>query len=155
MFGGFGSLAAGGVTMAQVAQTLSQSQRLNRVVVDKTGLQGLYEFNLEFTPEQLPPPGTLLNGQAPQIDPNGPSLFTALQEQLGLKLDAQRGPVEMLVIDSVEPRRPTDACARSPPPSRPRCSPSGPPRRRVSRSPRPASRRPTPRTCERPSQRRR
>lgn len=96
-------LAAGGVTMAQVAQTLSQ--RVNRVVVDRTGLTGLYEFDLEFTPDQAPPPGAL-TGQAPPFDPNGPSVFTALQEQLGLKLDAQRGPVEMLVIDSVEPPTP-------------------------------------------------
>jgi uncharacterized protein (TIGR03435 family) len=104
MFMGPASLAAGGVTMAQLAQALSQ--RVGRVVLDKTGLQGLYEFNLEFTPEQLPPPGAFANGQAPQIDPNGPSIYTALQEQLGLKLDAQRGPVEMLVIDSVEPPTP-------------------------------------------------
>jgi uncharacterized protein (TIGR03435 family) len=74
--------------------------------VDKTGLTGLYEFELEFTPDQLPqgppPPGA---PPLPPIDPNGPSIFTALQEQLGLKLDSQRGPVEVVVIDSVE--RPT------------------------------------------------
>jgi uncharacterized protein (TIGR03435 family) len=97
-------MGGGGISMEQVALVLSQ--RVNRVVVDKTGLTGLYEFTLEFTPEQLPPPGTLLNGQAPQIDPNGPSIFTALQEQLGLKLDSQRGPVEMLVIDNIEPPTP-------------------------------------------------
>lgn len=104
MFMGISRIAAGGVGMGQVATTLSQ--RVNRVVVDKTGLTGLYEFELEFTPDQLPqgppPPGA---PPLPPIDPNGPSIFTALQEQLGLKLDSQRGPIEVVVIDSVE--RPT------------------------------------------------
>jgi bla regulator protein BlaR1 len=101
MFGGFGRIAAGGVSMAQLA--MNMSQRVNRVVLDRTGLTGLYEFELEFTPDQMPqgppPPGA---PPLPPIDPNGPSIFTALQEQLGLKLDAQRGPVEVLVIDGVE-----------------------------------------------------
>jgi uncharacterized protein (TIGR03435 family) len=71
-----------------------------RLVIDKIGLTGRFEYNLTWTPEQMqpaaPPPGV------PQIDPNGPSLFTALQEQLGLKLQSARGPVEVVVIDSVE-----------------------------------------------------
>ncbi|HWN84532.1 MAG TPA: TIGR03435 family protein, partial [Vicinamibacterales bacterium] len=63
---------------------------------------------LQWTPDQLPPraPGTpadqpiRVNGV--DIDPNGPSLFTALQEQLGVKLDSTRGPVEVMVIDRLE-----------------------------------------------------
>jgi uncharacterized protein (TIGR03435 family) len=86
--------------MTQLATNLSQ--RVNRVVLDRTGLTGPYEFELEFTPDQLPqgppPPGA---PPLPPTDPNGPSIFTALQEQLGLKLDAQRGPVEVVVIDGV------------------------------------------------------
>jgi uncharacterized protein (TIGR03435 family) len=77
---------------------------VGRIVMDRTGLAGAYDFTLTWTPEQMPnrPPG------APDvvIDPNGPSLFTAVQEQLGLKLEAQRGPVSMLIIDRLE--KPTE-----------------------------------------------
>ena len=94
---------AGGVALSQL--TLLLSQFTQRVVVDRTGLSGLFDIDLSFTPERMPqgppPPG------APplNIDPNGPSLFTALQEQLGLKLESEKAPVEVLVIDHVE--RPT------------------------------------------------
>ena len=110
MMMGIGSLAAGGVSMTQLAATLSQ--RVGRTVIDKTGLSGSYEFNLDFTPDQMPPaggPGATPPPGAPPlppVDPNGPSIYTALQEQLGLKLDSQRGPVEVIVIDSID--RPTD-----------------------------------------------
>ena len=106
MMMGIGSVAAGGVSMAQLATLLSQ--RVGRTVVDKTGLTGFYEFNLDFTPDQIPGaggPGPVLPPGAPAlppVDPNGPSIYTALQEQLGLKLDAQRGQVEVTVIDSVD-----------------------------------------------------
>ena len=100
------SLASGGITMAQLASQLSQPMFANRTVIDKTGLTGAYELDLKFTPDQLPggapPPGVPI----PNIDPNGPNFFTAIQEQLGLKLDAQKGPVEVLVVDRVE--RPTE-----------------------------------------------
>jgi uncharacterized protein (TIGR03435 family) len=70
--------------------------------VDRSGLEGRYDAELKFTPEFIPPmpPGGLAG--LPPIDPNGPSIFTAVQEQLGLKLDPQRGPVEVLVVDRVE-----------------------------------------------------
>jgi uncharacterized protein (TIGR03435 family) len=100
---GFGQLAGGGFPLSQLASSLSQT--VQRVVIDKTGLSGNFDFDLKWTPDQLPqgppPPGVT----PPSIDPNGPSIFTAVQEQLGLKLDSQRGPVEVLVIDHVE--RPT------------------------------------------------
>jgi uncharacterized protein (TIGR03435 family) len=104
--GGIGRLRAGGNTIEQFAALLSE--RAQRVVIDKTGLPGYYDISLNYTPtpDQLlqgqPPPGA----PPPQIDPDGPSLFTALQEQLGLKLQDQRGPVEILVIDSID--RPTE-----------------------------------------------
>jgi len=97
---------AGGIPMRRFAEMLTAILAVGaganadgRLVVDKTGLIGRFAFNLTWTPEQIPdaapPPGI------PPIDPNGPSLFTALQEQLGLKLESTRGPVEVLVIDSV------------------------------------------------------
>jgi uncharacterized protein (TIGR03435 family) len=101
MFMGIGNVGAGDVGIQQLAQLLSQ--RVQRIVVDKTGLTGRYSFNIEFTPDQMPPPGAAPPGvQLPAINPDGPSIFTALQEQLGLKLESTRGPVETLVIDSIE-----------------------------------------------------
>ena len=96
-------VVAGAATLAQLTQMLSQFTQ--RIVIDRTGLTGSFDIDLTFTPERMPqgapPPG------APPltIDPNGPSLFTAVQEQLGLKLESDRAPVEVLVIDHVE--RPT------------------------------------------------
>jgi uncharacterized protein (TIGR03435 family) len=101
--GGFGRLSAGGATMTQFAATIAGTAQ--RVVVDKTGLTGYYDVALTYTPagDQLPPgpppPGA---PPLPSIDPNGPSFFTAIQEQLGLKLESQRGPVEVVVIDSIQ-----------------------------------------------------
>ena len=100
---GFGQLLAGGMPISRFATQLL-AQLTGRVVVDRTGLTGNYDLDLKWTPtpDQLPvgapPPGVEL----PAIDPNGPSLFTALQEQLGLKLDSERGPVEVLVIDRLQ-----------------------------------------------------
>ena len=71
---------------------------LGRMVIDRTGLSGAFDIDLHFTPDRIPDFGP----GGPVIDPNGPSIFTALQEQLGLKLDAQRGPVDVLVIDRAE-----------------------------------------------------
>jgi uncharacterized protein (TIGR03435 family) len=101
MFGGPGRVSAGSIAVADLISMLSG--RVARTIVDKTGLTGRFDLNLEFTPDQLPqgspPPGA---PPLPPIDPNGPSIFTALQEQLGLKLESRQGPVEVLVIDHVE-----------------------------------------------------
>jgi uncharacterized protein (TIGR03435 family) len=99
------SIMGGGVTISNLATALGQ--RLGRSVVDKTGLTGEYQFVINFTPDQLPPGGTAPPGQPPlingaQFDPNGPSLVTAIQEQLGLKLEPQRGQVDVVVIDSID-----------------------------------------------------
>jgi len=100
---GPGTLVGTPMSLDQLARTLSNTVR--RFIVNKTGLTGNYDVDLTFTPEQLAQGGGAAGPggpQGPAIDPNGPSVYTALQEQLGLKLDAQRGPVETLVIDHVE-----------------------------------------------------
>jgi uncharacterized protein (TIGR03435 family) len=98
---GPGALSGNGIGMTFLANSLSQM--VQRIVVDKTGLMGNYEFEVTFTPDQQqpgPPPGA---GAPPlPIDPNGPSIYTAVQEQLGLKLESARGPVSVLVIDKIE-----------------------------------------------------
>lgn len=104
LFVGFPPLfSAGGVNMPQLATSLSRVVR--RVVIDQTGLSGTFDFDLQWTPEGLPqrPADAVeparLNGV--DVDPNGPSIFTALREQLGLKLEPQDGPVDVIVIDDV------------------------------------------------------
>jgi uncharacterized protein (TIGR03435 family) len=88
-------------TMAGFAQLLTQ--QLDRKVVDKTGLTGRYDLKLDWTPEDRAAPiGSGPNGTTGVPDSSSPSIFTAVQEQLGLKLEPQTGPVEILVIDSVE-----------------------------------------------------
>jgi len=74
-----------------------------RPVIDKTGLKGLYDIKLQWNPDPV------LNGPAAppaagngSTAPSGPSLFTAIEEQLGLKLESSRGPLPVLVIDNVQ-----------------------------------------------------
>ena len=99
----FGQLLAGGMPISRLA-TETLSQLTGRIVVDRTGLTGGYDIDLKWTPtpDQLPPGPPPPGIELPQIDPNGPSLVTALQEQLGLKLDTERGPVDVLVIDRLQ-----------------------------------------------------
>ena len=76
---------------------------LHREVVDKTGLAGKYDFTLDWSPEEnemLAPPSGKQDVSASA--PSGPSIFTALQEQLGLKLESTKGPVDTIVVDHVE-----------------------------------------------------
>jgi uncharacterized protein (TIGR03435 family) len=99
---GIGNMSVNGGTLAQLANSLAMF--VGRTVVDKTELTGAFDFNLTWTPDQMP------NVQAGPPPPNAPppppadapSIYTALQEQLGLKLDSTRGPVEILVIDRAD-----------------------------------------------------
>jgi uncharacterized protein (TIGR03435 family) len=89
-------LTAKGVTMAELADYLTR--QLGEFVVDGTGLPGKYDFEMRFARDQ----------QAAAADPDpAPSIFTALQEKLGLKLQPQKVPVPMVVVDKVE-RAPTE-----------------------------------------------
>ena len=67
-----------------------------RTILDRTGLNGIYDFTLTWAPEQLDASTT------PDSTPSGPSLFTAVQEQLGLRLVPTKVPVEVIVIDHIE-----------------------------------------------------
>ena len=116
-------MSQNGMTMRATAMPVGRiigmlQNQVGRSIVDKTGLEGLYDFELTFSQEGLsspfgrglpgPPPGAGPGGPAPAsvTTPDSvPSLFTAIQE-LGLKLESAKGPLEVLVIDSVE--KPTE-----------------------------------------------
>jgi uncharacterized protein (TIGR03435 family) len=87
-----------GVSLQILADLLSI--QLDRPVRDHTGLKARYDIKLEWTPDAGPPLDALPPGPPPAAD--GPSLFAALPEQLGLRLESQKGPVEIVVIDRVE-----------------------------------------------------
>jgi uncharacterized protein (TIGR03435 family) len=100
---GPGRISSGHVTIDQIANNLSRIA--GSMVVDKTGLQGFYEFTLEYTPDPSLAGRSDLPGRPPGPERpanDGPSLFAALPEQLGLKLESTKGPVSVLVIDRAE-----------------------------------------------------
>ena len=80
------------ISMPQLALLIARFER--QPVIDMTGLDGFYEVKLEWAPSDL-------SAQAPVDAPVGPSIYSAVQSQLGLKLEPRRGPVDVLVIDSV------------------------------------------------------
>jgi uncharacterized protein (TIGR03435 family) len=102
---GFRNMKAVAIPIANILPMFARL--LGRTVIDKTGLTGNFDINLEWTPDESqamqPPPDA---PKPPPSDNLGPSLFTALQEQLGLKLLSQKGPITVLVIDRVE--KPTE-----------------------------------------------
>lgn len=97
-----GVLSATAVSMQSWVEMLAGLPVVGRVVRDKTGLSGEFDVRMEFVPAFLQNPNP--NGSTipnPAAD-SGPNLFTALQEQLGLKLESSKGPVDVLVIDHIE-----------------------------------------------------
>jgi uncharacterized protein (TIGR03435 family) len=81
-----------------------QSETEGRPVIDKTGLTGNFDYSLKWTPDSMAASAKATDNAATSSDTgaSGPSLFTALQDQLGLKLEPEKAPVEILVIDHVE-----------------------------------------------------
>ncbi len=121
--GGRGMMAMfvnGQMHVSAAQETISQicdflSNQLGRPVVDQTGLAGKYDFNLEFAPEnmpQLPPGGGAGMGRGDAASPAvsndpAPTLIGALQDQLGLKLEAKKLPVDIVIVDHIE-KTPTE-----------------------------------------------
>jgi uncharacterized protein (TIGR03435 family) len=101
---GAGRISTNRMRMPVLAMLLSRFERA--IVLDQTDLQGQYAIELQWTTDAIrrlaPPDGGLIRLNGEQIDPNGPTLYTAIQEQLGLRLDARKGPVEVIVIDRAE-----------------------------------------------------
>src|SRR5208282_776712 len=100
---GYSRIRGGGSSMASLAGLLTQ--HLGRTVLDQTGLKGKYDYTLQWTRDEYEnaivgaAAGT---DAAPSPDSSPPSIFTAIQEQLGLKLESTKGPVEIIVINHVE-----------------------------------------------------
>ena len=82
--------------MARFAIALSRIP--GRTVTDETGLGGTYDVNLRWTPDEA----HALQTPQPLVDSTAPSLFTAIQEQLGVRIESGKGPVEVLIIDQAE-----------------------------------------------------
>jgi uncharacterized protein (TIGR03435 family) len=103
---GMGRFDYRGAPMSMLATTLTQLA--GRIVVDQTGLTGNYDLTLQWTPDEAQSQvfrraGDWASaGEASIPDASGPSLFTALKEQLGLRLEATKAPIEMLVVDHAE-----------------------------------------------------
>ena len=97
---GLGALSAKAIPMTQLATNLAPF--VHRFTVDKTGLTGGFDVELTWTPDQAP--SNVAGDALPEVAPSssGPSIFAALQEQLGLKLVSERGPVDVLVVDHLE-----------------------------------------------------
>jgi uncharacterized protein (TIGR03435 family) len=107
---GDGRMTALGVSTAQLAKVLSR--QVGRLVIDQTGLKGKYDFKMTWgaradrlNARNIMSKNSNSSGPAP-TNFSGPSIFTALQEQLGLKLKSAKGPVQVLVVDHIEPPTP-------------------------------------------------
>jgi len=85
--------------MAEFQKSDVFAYTLDRPVIDKTGLTGVYNFTLDFSYQPI---SAAPDAQGNATEARSPDIFTALQKQLGLKLEPGRGPVQQLIVDSVE-----------------------------------------------------
>jgi uncharacterized protein (TIGR03435 family) len=104
-FRGLGSIVFSNATFDDFSALMQQAV-LDRPVVDKSGMTGRYDFTLTWTPDETQFSSLGIRVPPPAAEALAPGLFTAIQEQLGLKLEPSRGPVEVFVIDHVEPPTP-------------------------------------------------
>ena len=103
LMNGRGHLESTGTGMKMLASTLSR--QLGRTVIDETGLTGNYDYKLDWTPDDATPAMAKADSAASGDDApgsTGPSLLTAVQEQLGLKLEASKGQADVIVIDQIQ-----------------------------------------------------
>jgi uncharacterized protein (TIGR03435 family) len=102
--GGRGHLVGQKISMSQFADLLTQiaPREIDRPVIDRTGLKGVFDIALDWTPENQRPQGSEAEGRGAIEGAPGPNIFRALQQQLGLRLEPQKGSVEILVIDHAE-----------------------------------------------------
>ena len=94
---GYGAFLGRAIPMSAFVQMFARQTQ--RIIVDRTGLTGRWDLDLKWMPDEPPRAGR--DSAAP--DPNAPSMFTALEEQLGLRLEAVRAPVDVWIVDRVEP----------------------------------------------------
>lgn len=95
------AIGARNVSVNLIAGLLTGVGNLGRPVLDQTGLTGKYDFRLEFAPDRRPAPGDGAATAVP-LDTGGPGIMEALKQQLGLKLESQKGPVDVWIVDRVE-----------------------------------------------------
>jgi bla regulator protein blaR1 len=95
-----GGINGQAMEMTQFVNMLSR--QVGRPVADNTGLSGLFDVELNWTPDRTPPQGGPPGFEPPPVDPNGPTIFTALQEQLGLKLETASQPGDIFTIEKIE-----------------------------------------------------
>jgi uncharacterized protein (TIGR03435 family) len=106
-----GLLLSTGATMGDLVWALSRPELVpgvGRIVVDRTGLTGTFDVDLRWTPDSAFTDRSHTAAPAPSLDGHEPPLFTAIEEQLGLKLERSKGPVDVLVIDHVEQPTPNE-----------------------------------------------